>query len=256
MNPKVFFIGAGPGDPELITIKGVNVLRDAEVVIYDRLVNEKILEYYCDTNVKKIFVGKQGNTSHSTPQSEINSIILNETIKYEKIARLKGGDVSIFANIVDELEILYNHNIPFEIVPGITSASGMSAYTGIPLTARDLSRGVRFLTFLSNENISQQLWDDFSATSDTLIFYMSTKNSKYILENLKNSKCHKPFAFIQNATSLYQRVIVSNIQEYENVEIPKNTEGPTLFIIGDVVKYYEKFKWFQEEKQGSLFAVL
>jgi uroporphyrin-III C-methyltransferase/precorrin-2 dehydrogenase/sirohydrochlorin ferrochelatase len=183
MNPKVFFIGAGPGDPELITIKGVNVLKDSEVVIYDRLVNEKILEYYCNSNVKKIFVGKQGHTSHSTPQSEINSIILNETEKFEKIARLKGGDVSIFANIVDELEILYNHNIPFEIIPGITSASGMSAYTGIPLTARDLSRGVRFLTFLSNENINQNIWDDFSTTSDTLIFYMSTKNSKYILQN-------------------------------------------------------------------------
>ena len=256
MNSKVFFIGAGPGDPELITIKGVNVLKDSEVVIYDRLVNEKILELYCDPNAKKIFVGKQGHTSHSTPQSEINSIILNETEKHEKIARLKGGDVSIFANIVDELEILYQNNIPFEIIPGITSASGMSAYTGIPLTARDLSRGVRFLTFLSNENISQSLWEDFSNTSDTLIFYMSTKNSKYILQNLKNRNCDKPFAFIQNATSIYQKVIVSNIQEYEEIEIPRNTEGPTLFIIGEVVKYYEKFKWFQEKKQGSLFALL
>lgn len=256
MNSKVYFIGAGPGDPELITIKGVNVLKDSEVVIYDRLVNEKILELYCDPNVKKIFVGKQGHTSHSTPQSEINSIILNETEKHEKIARLKGGDVSIFANIVDELEILYQNNIPFEIIPGITSASGMSAYTGIPLTARDLSRGVRFLTFLSNENISQSLWEDFTNTSDTLIFYMSTKYSKYILQNLKNRNCDKPFAFIQNATSIYQKVIVSNIQEYEEIEIPRNTEGPTLFIIGEVVKYYEKFKWFQEEKQGSLFALL
>jgi uroporphyrin-III C-methyltransferase len=256
MNSKVFFIGAGPGDPELITIKGVNVLKDSEVVIYDRLVNEKILELYCDPNVKKIFVGKQGHTSHSTPQSEINSIILNETEKHEKIARLKGGDVSIFANIVDELEILYQNNIPFEIIPGITSASGMSAYTGIPLTARDLSRGVRFLTFLSNENISQSLWEDFTNTSDTLIFYMSTKYSKYILQNLKNRNCDKPFAFIQNATSIYQKVIVSNIQDYEEIEIPRNTEGPTLFIIGEVVKYYEKFKWFQEEKQGSLFALL
>jgi uroporphyrin-III C-methyltransferase len=256
MNSKVFFIGAGPGDPELITIKGVNVLKDSEVVIYDRLVNEKILELYCDPNAKKIFVGKQGHTSHSTPQSEINSIILNETEKHEKIARLKGGDVSIFANIVDELEILYQNNIPFEIIPGITSASGMSAYTGIPLTARDLSRGVRFLTFLSNENISQSLWEDFTNTSDTLIFYMSTKYSKYILQNLKNRNCDKPFAFIQNATSIYQKVIVSNIQEYEEIEIPRNTEGPTLFIIGEVVKYYEKFKWFQEEKQGSLFALL
>ena len=256
MNSKVYFIGAGPGDPELITIKGVNVLKDSEVVIYDRLVNEKILELYCDPNVKKIFVGKQGHTSHSTPQSEINSIILNETEKHEKIARLKGGDVSIFANIVDELEILYQNNIPFEIIPGITSASGMSAYTGIPLTARDLSRGVRFLTFLSNENISQSLWEDFSNTSDTLIFYMSTKYSKYILQNLKNRNCDKPFAFIQNATSIYQKVIVSNIQDYEEIEIPRNTEGPTLFIIGEVVKYYEKFKWFQEEKHGSLFALL
>ena len=256
MNSKVYFIGAGPGDPELITIKGVNVLKDSEVVIYDRLVNEKILELYCDPNAKKIFVGKQGHTSHSTPQSEINSIILNETEKHEKIARLKGGDVSIFANIVDELEILYQNNIPFEIIPGITSASGMSSYTGIPLTARDLSRGVRFLTFLSNENIPQSLWEDFSNTSDTLIFYMSTKYSKYILQNLKNRNCDKPFAFIQNATSIYQKVIVSNIQEYEEIEIPRNTEGPTLFIIGEVVKYYEKFKWFQEEKQGSLFALL
>lgn len=257
MISKVYFIGAGPGDPDLITVKGVNALRESDVVIYDRLVNEEVISLYCKDSVKLIQVGKQGYSDKSFLQSEINQILLEEAKKNQIISRLKGGDVNIFGNLIDELEILYENEISYEIIPGITSALGMSAYTGIPLTARNISKGVRFLTVLPRDSIEDFNWEDFSQTTDTLVFYMSILTSGSILENLRIRNCNKPFAFIQNATTSFQKVIISEIQKYKLITPPSNKEGPALLVIGDVISFYHKYKWFMEmKKEGSIFALL
>jgi uroporphyrin-III C-methyltransferase / precorrin-2 dehydrogenase / sirohydrochlorin ferrochelatase len=257
MKSKVYFIGAGPGDPDLITVKGVNALRDSDVVIYDRLVNEEILSLYCKRSVRLIQVGKQGYSDKSFLQSEINQILVEEAKKEQIIARLKGGDVNIFGNLLDELESLYENEIPYEIIPGITSALGMSAYTGIPLTARNISKGVRFLTVLPTDSLEEFNWQDLSQTSDTLVFYMSILTSRSILENLKIRNCGKPFAFIQNATTPYQKVNISEIQKHNELTPPVNSEGPALLVVGDVISFYNRYRWFMEiEKEGSLFALL
>ncbi len=257
MKGKVYIIGAGPGDPDLITVKGVNALRESDVVIYDRLVNEEIFSLYCKKSVRLIQTGKQGYSGKSYLQSDINHILIEEGKKSQITARVKGGDVNIFGNLLDELESLFKNEISYEIIPGITSALGMSAYTGIPLTARSISKGVLFLSVLPTDTLEDISWDDYSKTTDTLVFYMSILTSNIILENLKIRNCNKPFAFIQNATTPYQKVTISEIQSYKEVSPPSNKEGPALLVIGDVVSLYDKYKWFMEiEKEGSLFAIL
>jgi siroheme synthase len=142
---KVYFVGAGPGDPQLLTIKAANILSQAEVVITDRLVSEEIIKEYVNPNAIIIPVGKQGRSDASTLQFEINDLIVQFAAAYNVVVRLKGGDVSLYSNILDELITVKEYNISYEIVPGITALSGASAYTGVPLTARRLASGVRIL---------------------------------------------------------------------------------------------------------------
>jgi siroheme synthase len=142
---KVYFIGAGPGDPELLTIKAVRVLSKADVVITDRLVSEEILHEYVNTNAVIIRVGKQGGSYASTSQPQINDLIVQSASTHKTIVRLKGGDVSLYSNILDELITVKEYKISYEIIPGITAASGASAYTGVPLTARNFQQAFAFL---------------------------------------------------------------------------------------------------------------
>lgn len=244
MKPKVYFVGAGPGDSELITMKAVRILRETKVVLYDRLVNPEILELYVPEDTKRISVGKQGYKCKSLPQSEINRILLKEAQENISVVRLKGGDTSIFSNIYDELMILRDNNIDYEIVPGITAASGMSATTSIPLTARDMSRGVRYLAYLGKEEIPESSWEDFAKTTDTLVFYMSLNRATTIFEKLLSYECNKPFAIIQNATLGSQKVLVSELNKYSTLELPDHNSGPALIVIGEVVRMYDKFSWF------------
>jgi len=144
---KVIFAGAGPGDPELLTLKALRYLQQAEVVISDRLVSNVILDQYVNNNAIVLRSGKQSGKQESTPQSLINELMVDYALHGKLVVRLKGGDVSIFSNIMDELRALSAHGIRYEIVPGITAASGAAAYAGIPLTARDYSNAVRFLTY-------------------------------------------------------------------------------------------------------------
>ena len=247
MNSLVYFIGAGPGDVELITLKAVRALEKSNVVLYDRLVNPEILDLYTSPFCKKIFVGKEGYNQNSLKQSEVNEILLDYALKEPIVSRLKGGDVSIFANIMDELYTLKKNSIHYEIIPGITAASGIAAYTGISLTARKIARGVRYLTILENEFIDDKTWLEYSLTTDTLVFYMSLKSAEKIFYNLKRFGCEKPFAIIQNGTTHQQTTIISNIEEYKSVVLPSNQDGPTLLVIGEVVKMHQEYQWFKSE---------
>lgn len=154
INPTVYFIGAGPGDPDLITVKAAKILARADAVVVDRLVSTDILHRYVRSQAKIISVGKQGHCHASAKQSEINDLLVSLAREYNCVARLKGGDTAFFSNIMDELAAFNQHNISYEIVPGITAASGASAYTGVPLTARGYATGVKFLSGCSHAKIS------------------------------------------------------------------------------------------------------
>src|SRR6202171_2794120 len=170
---KVIFAGAGPGDPELITLKTVRHLREAEVIITDRVVSDAILEKYSNPKALILHAGKQRKREGSTPQHIINELLVDYALQGKKVLRLKGGDVSVFSNLLDELQALNRYHISYEIIPGITAACGAAAYAGIPLTARNHAQAVRFLTLHKNEIIQSSYWKELAQTNDTLVFYMS-----------------------------------------------------------------------------------
>src|SRR5665647_1055512 len=153
-NGKLIFAGAGPGDPELITVKATRYLREADIVLTDRLVSDEILNTYVNSNSEIIYVGKQCRQGISTTQQTINELIVYYCLLGKLVVRLKGGDVSIFSNIMDELETVVANNIPYEIIPGITAALGAAASTGIPLTARGYATSVRFLTYYKSDIVT------------------------------------------------------------------------------------------------------
>jgi uroporphyrin-III C-methyltransferase/precorrin-2 dehydrogenase/sirohydrochlorin ferrochelatase/uroporphyrin-III C-methyltransferase len=166
---KVILAGSGPGDPDLISLKALKYLQTADVVLTDRLVSPVLIEEYARKDATVIYVGKQCSKGIHTPQQDINELMVEFALQGKLVLRLKGGDASLFSNILDELKVVKENNIAYEIIPGISAAFGAAAYTGIPLTARDHSRGVRFLTLYDLNNVTNQQWLDWSTTEDTLV---------------------------------------------------------------------------------------
>lgn len=241
---KVIFASAGPGDPELITVKAVNYLQQAEVVLADRLVSSELISKYVPASSLVINVGKQSRRGVSTPQQSINEMMVKYALMGKRVVRLKGGDASIFSNIMDELETLVIHNIPYIIIPGVTAALGAAATAGIPLTARGYSTAVRFLTYYTSDSISESYWKELALTDDTLVFYMSADTADIVVEQLIKYKIKesKKIAVIEQATTPFQNVLTSGIYDY--LSIPKAALiSPSLIIIGNVVALYEKFGW-------------
>src|SRR5258705_3310797 len=183
-NGKVYLAGAGPGDADLITVKLRNKLGEADVIITDRLVNPKIITANAKKDALVLLAGKQGYNSESFIQEKINHLIVEHALAGKMVVRLKGGDVAFFSNVLDELISLQENNIPFEIIPGVTAASGASAYSGIPLTARGHAQGVQFVAFNPTNELTREQWKALAATSDTLVFYMAAKNIIELTEQL------------------------------------------------------------------------
>src|SRR4051812_15374254 len=205
---KVILAGAGCGDPDLITVKVARYLRQADVVLTDRLVSKAILDTYVSSSSELIYVGKQCRRGFSTPQKSINELMVQFALEGKLVVRLKGGDVSIFSNILDELEVITSHQIPYEIIPGVSAAMGAAAYTGIPLTARGYSMAVRLLTLYKSDIVTQAYWKDLSETDDTLVFYMSSETLDTIVDNLvKNDIAQeKLLAVVEQATTPFQKI--------------------------------------------------
>jgi uroporphyrin-III C-methyltransferase/precorrin-2 dehydrogenase/sirohydrochlorin ferrochelatase/uroporphyrin-III C-methyltransferase len=243
---KVILAAAGPGDAELVTVKTARYLQEADVVLTDRLVNREIINRYCKINVHVIEVGKQAGKSGSMPQGTINNLMAEYAEKGNLVVRLKGGDVSIFSNVLDELETLTNKGIPYEIVPGVTAALGAAAYAGIPLTARGYAAGVRLLTFNNPALITASEWKEWAITTDTLVFYMSAQTLSELAEKLFQAgmPADKPLAIIEQATTPVQQVRIASIAHYLKGEKKADYISPTLVIIGEVVKLHPRFKWF------------
>ena len=247
LTGKVILAGAGPGDPELISIKAVRWLQKADVVLTDRLVSPEILSEYVSARAEIICVGKQGRYSQSTPQKKINQLMVEYSRAGKTVVRLKGGDVSVFGNLLDELQTLVENNIPYEIVPGISAAFGAAAYAGIPLTARNYASAIRFLTFYKTETFEASYWKDLAGTDDTLVFYMSSGTLHDIVDNLQlhGITSDKYMAVVEQATTRLQNVHVANIYRYKEELGNREFASPSLLIIGKVVALHEQFAWIR-----------
>jgi uroporphyrin-III C-methyltransferase len=246
---KVILAGAGPGDPELITVKAARYIGMADVILTDRLVSEKIIYEYASKNAEVIFVGKQNNKAASVSQESINGLLVEYALKGKLVVRLKGGDISIFSNVLDELQTLTDHQIPYEIIPGITAASGASAYCGIPLTARGYAVSTRFLTFYKKSTITDGYWKELAATDDTLVFYMSSETLNEVVGQLTYHKIDsdKLLAVIEQATTPMQKIHICSLYDFAEKMQDRLFRSPSLVIIGRVVALYEKFAWLKND---------
>ena len=252
---KVILAGAGPGDPELLTIKTLRYLQRADVVIVDRLVSPDILKYYTRPDALVIPVGKQHHNPGSTPQSEINSLLVEYALQGRLVIRLKGGDVSIFSNVLDELQTLVRHRIPYELIPGVTAALGAAAYAGIPLTAREHATAVRFLTGYRPEAIDSAYWRDLAQTADTLVFYMSSDPLDILIANLIQHGIAEDrwVAVIEQATTPMQRVTAYPVHDYLAAAAGSTYASPALIIIGKVAALHADFHWLPDSKGDNVY---
>jgi uroporphyrin-III C-methyltransferase len=256
---KVILAGAGPGDPELITLKLQRQLREAEVIVADRLVNPLIIENNAAKDALVIHAGKQGYNDASYAQTDINDLLVQHALEGKTVLRLKGGDVAFFSNVLDELKAIAEHDIEFEIIPGITAAAGASAYAGIPLTARGYSQGVQLVTYNPNSLYNPEKWKYLASSGDTLVFYMSAKNITDLAELLLrySKKPNTALAVIEQATTEFQQVHLTTLKNSLVEFSGKSFSSPSLVIVGEVARLHEQFSWFnKEEKNGTVFKEL
>jgi uroporphyrin-III C-methyltransferase/precorrin-2 dehydrogenase/sirohydrochlorin ferrochelatase/uroporphyrin-III C-methyltransferase len=234
-------------------MKTVRYLQQADVVLTDRLVSEVLLQQYVNDKATIVYVGKQCSRGSSTPQYTINELLVRYATQGKLVVRLKGGDASLFSNILDELQTLVQHNIPYEIVPGVTAALGAAAYAGIPLTARGYTTSVRFLTSYKLDVVSDNYWKELAETNDTLVFYMSSETLDHVVSNLvkHNIDSEKLLAVIEQATTPLQNVHVTNLYKYDEQLRGKTFVSPSLVIIGKVVALHEQFKWLKNSNSAE-----
>ena len=238
---EVVLVGAGPGDAGLLTLKGLQQIQQADIVVYDRLVSDDIMNLV-RRDADRVFVGKRAGY-HCVPQEKINQILLREAQKGKRVVRLKGGDPFIFGRGGEELETLYSAGIPFSVVPGITAASGCSAYAGIPLTHRDYAQSVRLVT--GHLKTGGELdWHNLAAEKQTLVFYMGLNQATTISEKLRKHgmASEMPVALVENGTAVKQRVVEGTLEGL--AELAQQVASPALIIVGRVVALREKLNWF------------
>lgn len=246
---KVYLIGAGPGDPGLITVKGLECVKKADVVIYDYLANERLLEHRRPDS-ELIYVGKQGSR-HTLPQEEINSLIVRKATEGKVVARLKGGDPFIFGRGGEEAEELVDNGIPFEVVPGVTAATAVPTYAGIPLTHREHTASVAFVTGHEDPTKpeSKVHWDRIATGIGTLVFFMGMKNLQNIVDNLisHGRSADTPIALIQWGTRTDQKVVTGTLTDI----VPKVKDAklgpPAIIVVGEVVTLRNKLNWFESK---------
>jgi len=244
-NPLISLVGAGPGDPDLLTLKAYKLLQQADVIVYDRLVSQGILDLI-PHGTKMVYVGKASGKHHMN-QDEINQLLVNLAKPGRKIVRLKGGDPFIFGRGSEEAQFLVKHNIDFEYVPGITSASACSAYAGIPLTHRGVASSVRLITGHCRSDKPLDLnWKSLADENTTLVFYMGLASLPQLRDELINAglPAETPAAAVENGTSNVQRRCLSTLDKLPSDIIAMSIQTPALIIIGKVVNFAEDLDWF------------
>lgn len=264
---KVYLVGAGCGDYELLTLKGKRCIEEADCIIYDRLINKRILGF-AKKGTELIYLGKE-NTEGGLKQSEINDTIVRKALEGKNVVRLKGGDPFVFGRGGEEIEEIIKHHIPFEIVPGITSAVAVPEYAGIPVTHRGVSKSFHVFTGMTAENNEFHDFKTIAKLEGTLIFLMGVKNIGLIADELtKNGKDkNTPAAVIEKGTTGKQRVITGTLENIFETAKKENAVSPAVIVIGEVVLKRDEFKWFEkkelygknilvtrDEKQGEIFC--
>mgnify|MGYP003387422948 FL=1 len=241
---EVYLVGAGPGDPDLLTLRALRLMHKADVVLYDRLVSPEIL-LKLRPDAQKVYVGKR-SADHAVPQETINQMLVRLAKEGNRVLRLKGGDPFIFGRGGEELESLAAAGIPFQVVPGITAASGCASYAGIPLTHRDYSQSVRFLTGHTKDGRVPLEWALLVKEQQTLVFYMGLAGLPDICDQLLKHGMSSsiPVAVIQQGTTQTQKVVVGNLDRIAGLAVEKEIQAPTIIIIGEVVKLQESLSWF------------
>ena len=250
----VSLVGAGPGDADLLTIKALKLLRSADVVIYDRLVSADILELI-PTGVSRISVAKSPG-KHCVPQDQINEIIVNLAKSGRRIVRLKGGDPYMFGRGGEEVLALKQHNIAFEVVPGITAAAGCSAYSGIPLTHRGMSRRVQFITAHFNNDEPVDLnWHSIADPDSTLVIYMGLANLPLVIQSLIEAglPASTPAAAVQNGTTDAQQRVIATLDQLNDAVHEREMKAPVMIIIGEVVSLADELDWFQHTLEEAVY---
>ena len=240
---EVYLVGAGPGDPELLTLKALRLMQQADVVIYDRLVSPAIMEL-CRRDAEKVYVGK-ARSNHAVPQEGINALLVKYAQQGKRVCRLKGGDPFIFGRGGEEIQELFAAGVAFQVVPGITAASGCSAYAGIPLTHRDYAQSVRFLTGHLKEGSPELPWDELVYQNQTLVLYMGLVGLESICEKLiaHGQRPDMPVALISKGTTPEQKVVVGTLADIASKVSEYQIQAPTLTIIGDVVSLRDQLQW-------------
>ena len=246
---KVWLVGAGPGDPELLTLKAARILREADVVLYDCLVSDEVM-HRVPAHVRRICVGKRDG-KHTLPQDEINELLVATARTGANVARLKGGDPYVFGRGGEEALALVAAGIEFEVVPGITSAQGMSAYTGMPLTHRDLAGSVVLVTGHGKAAGTEPDWAALARPHQTVVFYMGVGALQSICRQLvaHGLRADTPAAVVERATQPRQRVVRGSLLTLPALAISQAVRAPALVVVGEVVRLHDRLAWYDASKE-------
>lgn len=244
----VLLVGAGPGDPKLLTIRAMEEIQQADVIVYDRLVNKEILRY-AKQKVELIYCGKMPN-NHLIPQEQINEMLVTQAKKGKRVVRLKGGDPCIFGRGGEEAEYCFDNGVAFELVPGITSGIAAPMYAGIPVTHRDFSSSLTIVTgHKRSGNVDELRWEHLANGSDTLIFYMGVSNLAIITAKLMEYGRSEttPVAIVQQGTTMQQKTMVGTLSTIVEIAQQEKAVSPSIIVVGDVVLLREKLTWFEKD---------
>ena len=246
---EVYIVGAGPGDPELLTFKALRLMQQADIVYYDALVSPQVLDL-CRRDADKVFVGKK-RSNHAVAQLGINELLVNEAKKGRRVVRLKGGDPFIFGRGGEEIESLRAHNIPYQVVPGITAANAAASYAGIPLTHRDHSQSVRFVTGFLKAGAPNNNFSSFLNTDETVVFYMGLHSLARLTEGLvaAGRSSNTPIAIVSNASMPNQQVLTGTLATITQLQEENQLPTPALLIMGDVVALHHDLAWYNLHNQ-------
>lgn len=243
----VYLVGAGPGDPELLTLRAARLLLEADVLVYDNLVSKEVLDCV-PAAIERIYVGKKAS-NHSLPQEGINALLVRLAQEGKRVVRLKGGDPFIFGRGGEEVEELVKAGVPFEVIPGITAAAGIGAYAGIPLTHRDFAQSCIFVTGHLKDGSVDLDWDMLARRKQTLVFYMGITQLATICAKLvaHGLPATTPAAVVRRGTTKAQRVVTSDLANLAEAVKEAGITPPALTIVGDVVSLQSRLAWFHPE---------
>lgn len=241
---EVFLVGGGPGDPDLLTFRALRLMQQCDVCVYDKLVSPEVMELV-RRDAELIFVGKSRD-QHTMPQEEINQLLAKLALQGKRVLRLKGGDPFIFGRGGEEIETLMQHGVPFQVVPGITAANGVSSYAGIPLTHRDYAQACLFITGHLKDGTVDLDWEAMARPKQTVVIYMGLVGLNQICEKLieHGVPSTMPAAVIQQGTTQRQKVVTATLQDLAEKVEAAQLKPPSLIIVGEVVQLREKLNWF------------